>query len=188
MNPVTDKVIATLGKTAVDVLKEESESFLSAALGEPAKALGGLMADGINARRHSNLVKITAQAKRKLQEAGVSPKEVPLSIIHPALESASLEENDDLRSIWANLLANSSDPRAKVNVLPSFTGMLRELTSRDVKFLNLLYEKAENSDFLPWISTQSYRIQLWRGKAIRDLWGCRADEMEKHQCHFRTAI
>jgi hypothetical protein len=37
----------------------------------------------INARRHTNLVKITVEAKRHLDAAGVSPREVPLKIIHP---------------------------------------------------------------------------------------------------------
>jgi hypothetical protein len=45
MDPITTALATKAGDQAVEVLKKESESFLSAALGEPAKALGGLITD-----------------------------------------------------------------------------------------------------------------------------------------------
>ena len=123
----------------IPAVKNAGESFLSAVLDEPKRAIGGLLADKINSRRHRNLIVIAAQAKRNLAEAGVSPKEVPLSIIHPALEAASLEEDTNLQTVWANLLANVADPRQTNKVLPSFPIILKELTGRDVKFLDALY-------------------------------------------------
>ena len=131
MDPLVGKALAKAGIEAADLLKKESESFLTAALGEPAKAFGGLVADRINARRHANLIKITVAAKHKLDAAGVSPKEVPLKIIHPMIEAASLEENPDLQTIWANLLANAADPRQEHPVHPSFILMAKELTPRE---------------------------------------------------------
>jgi hypothetical protein len=83
MDPITAALVTKAGNEAVDVMKKESESFLAAALGEPAKALGGLITDHVNARRHKNLIAITVMAKQRLLSAGVSPKEVPLSIFIP---------------------------------------------------------------------------------------------------------
>lgn len=148
MDPITSSVLAKLGADAPEVLKKESAEFLSATLGPPAKAFGGLVADWINSRRHSNLIKITVGAKRKLVEAGLSPQEVPLSIIHPALEAGSREENPDLQELWANLLANAADPRQNLAVLPSFAGILKELTSRDVKYLSAVYQDAQKQAML----------------------------------------
>lgn len=60
-----------------------------------------------------------------------------MSIIHPALEAASLEEDFDLQEVWAHLLANAADPRAAApRVIPAYAAILGELTSPDFKFLN----------------------------------------------------
>jgi Abortive infection alpha len=144
MEPVSaSTALAVAKKGAVQALEKDARGFIKAVLGEPAKALGGLLTDKVNRRRHANLVKITADAKHKLVEAGLSPKEVPLTIIHPALEAASLEEDPQLQETWANLLANSADPRDLDSVAPSFVVILKELRSREVRFLEALYSHAE---------------------------------------------
>jgi len=48
-----------------------------------------------------------------------------------------------MQDIWANLLANAADPRGLNRVLPSFTTILKDLTSWDVKFLDALVRQAE---------------------------------------------
>src|SRR5258708_32946363 len=106
MEPVTTAAITAVTKESAQALEKEARGFIGTILGEPAKALGGLLGDKVNKRRHGNLIKIVVQAKRKLAEAGVSPKEVPLKIIHPLLEAASLEEDETMQAMWANLLAN----------------------------------------------------------------------------------
>src|ERR1035437_7037577 len=133
MDPVTNAVVHAATAESAAALKKESDGFLKAVYGEPAKAFGGLIADKLNRRRHANLIKITVEAKRKLAEAGVSPKEVPLSIIHPALEAASLEENPDMQKTWENLLANATDPRSPNSIPAVFPAMLKELSHREVK-------------------------------------------------------
>jgi hypothetical protein len=140
MEPVTTSVTAKAGTEAAELLKKEADSFLAAVLGEPARAFGGLLADKVNARRHANLIQITVEAKRKLDAAGVSPKEVPLKIIHPMLEAASLEEDPDLQARWANLLATAADPRRTNPLSPSFTAILKELTAREAHFLDSLLD------------------------------------------------
>jgi hypothetical protein len=142
MNPVVGAALAKAGEVVTEVAKKEADSFLKATLGEPLKAVSGLLADQINARRHSNLIKALVGAKQQLSHAGVSPKEVPLSIIHPAIEAASLAEDPDMQAVWANLLANAADPRHGSPVLPSFPGILKDLVSRDAKFLAALHSRA----------------------------------------------
>jgi hypothetical protein len=143
MNPVVSAALAKTGKAVTEIAQKEANSFLTAILGEPLKAVGGLFADQVNARRHSNLIKVVVNAKQQLSQAGVSPKEVPLSIIHPAIEAASLAEDPDMQALWANLLAHAADPRqGGTSVLPSFSGILKDLVSRDAKFLAALHSRA----------------------------------------------
>jgi hypothetical protein len=112
-----------LGKEAA----QQIETFLQNTLKEPAAALGGLFSDKINARRFKNLANAVYEGKRLLLQLGLTEKEVPFKIIHPLLECASLEEEPDLRSAWANLLANAADPREKTPVGPMFAYILRDL-------------------------------------------------------------
>lgn len=142
MEPITTAAIATkVASDVAEVAKESSKSFLTAVLREPGEALGGLLGDAIRARRYANLIKITARSQERLKAAGLTPKEVPLSIIHPALEAASLEEDPDLQALWANLLASAADPTSSTaHASPSYLAVLRELSTSEVKLLNAWYD------------------------------------------------
>jgi hypothetical protein len=131
-------IAARIASDAADVLRNESEGFVKAALREPANSVGSLLALALNERLRRNLIQATVRANRQLAEAGLMPQPVPLTIIHPALQAASYEEDSDLQTVWASLLANAADPRQHNPVLPSFPTILKELTSREVKFLNAL--------------------------------------------------
>jgi hypothetical protein len=65
-----------------------------------------------------------------LLDIGVQPAEVPVNILQPVLEGASLQDDPNLQSAWANLLANAADGRQMTRVEPSFVAMLRNLSSR----------------------------------------------------------
>ncbi len=159
MDPVT-----SLAVKAVDNLSEaatkQAEGFLTTVLLAPLEAFGGLLADKINARRHANLIIITLGATERLKNAGVSPRAVPLSIIHPAIEAASLEEEPSLQETWANMLANAANPREPNIVLPSFPVILKELTAGHVKFLDALFmetqEKLKSRLHPYWPKTVAY--------------------------------
>jgi hypothetical protein len=61
------------------------------------------------------------------------------------VEGASLEEEPSMQERWANLLANAADPRQKSPVEPIFTTILKEITSREAKLLDALYEVAREN-------------------------------------------
>ncbi|HEU0141871.1 MAG TPA: Abi-alpha family protein, partial [Bryobacteraceae bacterium] len=142
MEPTSTELMAAATKASVDLAQKETESFLNAVLGEPLKEVGGLLKDRVSARRHRNLVKIVLAAKECLSRAGVSPKEVPLKIIHPLLDAASLEEEPDLQDLWAKLLANCADPERKEPVSTIFLNVLRELTVIEAQFLDHIVSRA----------------------------------------------
>jgi hypothetical protein len=135
-----DPALIAVGEKALESAASEAKSFLHAVLVEPARELGGLLKDQVSAKRYSNLVKIAVSSKRKLEAAGLSPQEVPLKIIHPLLEQASLEEEPSLQDRWANLLANAAAGRTDSGVRQSFAKALAELTATDARFLDAIYD------------------------------------------------
>jgi hypothetical protein len=122
-------------------LEEKAEGILKAVLGPPAKELGDLWKDRVSARRFRNLVQIAAKAKEQLEAAGLTPKEVPLAIIHPLLQSASVEEEEDLQKRWAALLANACAGAPESQMLRSFVDILKQLSSPEAKFLDRAYRE-----------------------------------------------
>jgi len=143
-----DLVTTTLAKAGAnasgDLLKKESESFLKVVLGEPAKSLGGLFSDQINARRHANLIKITVAAKRRLDDGGISANEVPLKIIHPLLEGACLEESPDLQDMWAALLAGAAT-KGEDAFYAGFIHVLKQISPEEARFLKALRKRINNN-------------------------------------------
>lgn len=72
----------------------------------------------------------------------MAPQQVPLKLLFPIIENASVEESDELQDRWANLLAHAADPGEAYAVSVSFPTILRELSARQVKFLDALYDHA----------------------------------------------
>ena len=55
-----------------------------------------------------NVEAVGNKARLILLNLGVEPKPVPLKVIQPLLEAASLEEEPDIQELWARLLATAS--------------------------------------------------------------------------------
>jgi len=111
--------------------------------GPAADELGLMLKDGVKEFRRRRTLRFFGRTSERVQIARIEPRAVPLKILLPILENASIEENDDLQDVWASLLANAADPRPdSLKVLPSFPNILKELTSADVKFLDVLYRRS----------------------------------------------
>jgi len=155
MEPITTGLlkaaVAGATKEVSETAKKEAESLWKIVCGESAKAAGSIIALPLNKRLFRNVVKATVEANQLLKQAGITPKEVPLTIIHPLLQAASLEEDPDMQSKWATLLANAANPATASSMERVFVSMLSELTPRHVKFLDTLYKLV-----LPVIS--GYRV------------------------------
>lgn len=139
----TEPIQALLVKKGLEEATKGAENFLGAVLGEPLKAIGGLITDQINSRRQSNLIVIVKNAATKLKDAGVNPKSVPLKIIHPLLEYCSLEEDPSMQERWANLLANAADPSVTITMSPAYADILRQLTSEEAQLLDLILKELQ---------------------------------------------
>lgn len=88
---------------------ELAKDFLGRLINPAAEEVGLLISDNIKYYRFKNQVRILLKAKEYVEKKNISIKEIPIKILVPLLENASLEDNDTLQNKWANLLVNMID-------------------------------------------------------------------------------
>jgi hypothetical protein len=135
-DPVTTLV---MGAAALQVAKQ-AQDFVAAASGHPDESIGTILGNIAN-RRWKNAEAVTSKSHLILLEIGVPPGEIPFNVLQPGLEGASLHESAEMQDKWANMLANAADPRNVNRVEPAFPRILSELSSREVRFLDHLYQE-----------------------------------------------
>jgi hypothetical protein len=115
-------------------------------VGDLVKRIAGPLADEIGeslavvARPYRIMlsVKMFQKTQRMLKEAGISPHAVPPRLFLPILENASIQDDEDLHTRWAALLANAA---ASPNfVHPSYIEILKQLAPEDAILLDKLYD------------------------------------------------
>jgi hypothetical protein len=120
---------------------KQAQDFISAVFGHPGESLGTILGTIVK-QRSDNAEGVASRAYLTLLNIGEKPGVVPLPILLPALEAASLHDEPDIQERWANLLANAADPRQFNPVSASFVRVLQDLGHREVKFLDALYADA----------------------------------------------
>jgi hypothetical protein len=125
--------------TVLAVVAKQAQDFIAAVTGHHGESVGTILGN-YTKRRQENAEAIGSRAHLTLLNIGVKAQEIPMSILMPALEAASLEEEPSLQEVWANLLANAADPREIVAVDPAFIHILKELSPKDAAILNRLYD------------------------------------------------
>jgi len=143
-DPITTGITvgATLG------IAKRAEQFITAAMNQPGEDLATILGTAFH-RRLENLRQIGNRANLTLLNLGVQPTPIPLKIIQPMVEGASLEEDTNLQEKWANLMANAADPRRKYDISPLFQSILRELSPRDAVFLDAIHKEWDRDAVFP---------------------------------------
>jgi hypothetical protein len=83
---------------------------------------------------------VTSAEMLKTLPTGTEPVPVPPRVFRPILELSSDEEDSEVRTTWAAMLANFADPSVAPDMLPAFTEILRNLSPIEVHILNWVYE------------------------------------------------
>ncbi len=117
--------------------------FLADILRPPAKELGGLLADQVSFFRFKVQVNILHKAKEFHGLYGSNPQEVPLKFIADLLEHSSWEENEDMQSKWAALLANAANQGEPTTNYLTYVELLRQLTPNQALCLDFMYEEKQ---------------------------------------------
>jgi hypothetical protein len=133
--------IAKLGGKVVDAA-QNAAPFINRVLGGPIEdATGLLIADPLRAVRILTQDWLARQVTKKLRARNLRDeqlKAVPPNIAIPLLEAAQDETRDELREVWARLLANAMDPNRSSRVRLEFIETLRQFNPLDAILLNEL--------------------------------------------------
>lgn len=103
----------------------------------------GLMADRLKHFRIKNAISLQEKTEAILKEKGVEEYQpIAAKIALPLIENATLEDEDELQTLWAKLLANGLDGHSKIE--KRFVSVLKELTSSEAKFFEKIMKVAAN--------------------------------------------
>ena len=139
-----DKIISELNlpKQVFD----KSVALLEKLFGKGVDEYSGIIQDKIRFRRFKNQLRILAKANELLESSPYKPKEISLKVLVPLIEYSSLEEEPELQTKWANLIASISIQEDKGLVTKNYIDILNKLTSVDVKILDYLFNQMIDSD------------------------------------------
>jgi hypothetical protein len=143
-------------------------------VGDIVKRIAGPLADEIGESlaliakpyRIMLSVKMFQKTQRMLKEAGITPQAVPPRLFLPILEGASIQDDDDLHSRWAALLANAATSPTLIH--PSYIEILKQLTPQEAQLLDRLYDhclKKRTKLARPWVDLISWAERERRSSA-----------------------
>ena len=113
----TAKATQEIAKTTRKALEvsEKVGSFVAKVIGQPLESAVGMLSDKLRYMRWERQLRMVDRCeeilKKRLVEGKIRP--VPPKLALPIMENASLEDNDELQNIWANLLSSALDPTYK---------------------------------------------------------------------------
>lgn len=157
IKPVADAaLVVTKGSV------EGAGAFLSRICLPAAEEFGLLLRDKVRGWRATNAAKIAAKAETKLaaREQGDRLHAHPRIVGH-VLENGSWEDNDQVQSMWAGLLASSctEDGQSQQNLL--FVNLLEQITRSQAILLNHACEHTRKScSRTGLIITHEYRLSM----------------------------
>lgn len=115
MDPeVVKQVSQALKGVAVIAGGLKLSSIIKAFLGPAVDEFAQRIRDEVRLYRFGRQLKCLEKAEKMVQDAGFNPNVVPLKILFPVLDAASMEEDEDIHTMWAALLANASLPSSDV--------------------------------------------------------------------------
>lgn len=137
--------VAKFGTQAVSTT-EKILGFAARVFKEPAEQVSGIIGDRLRLYRwerqsaYVDKVNSLLKAKGIHETRAVSPK-----FALPVLEGASLEEDDNLQQLWANLMANALDPNFSLDLRMTYVDIIKSLSALDVKMLKTFYDMLTSS-------------------------------------------
>lgn len=150
LNNEEAKAVQEISKTTgkgIDLISQIGECISG-----PVKEGMGILQDNITFKRWENRIKIAEKVKIKQEELGFDYKikQIEFKLAVPLFEAATLDEDDYMQELWANLLINSSYEESGINLCRAYIDTLERLSPYDAKILLKIYklnrEDDENGD------------------------------------------
>jgi Abortive infection alpha len=137
------EIAKTVGK-GIDAAREAG-GFLAKYIGRPLDVAMEIVTDRLRYIRLEQQVRLLVKANTILEIKGstLQRRPVPLNLAIPILEDGSLQEDESLQDIWAQLLANAVDATSGVEIRRAFLTILNDLSPLDAKNLKKIYEVSD---------------------------------------------
>lgn len=141
--PVVTKATALLGR-----LLGPGATALGDRLGEflrPPAPTQPTVLDAIAMWRHGNMTLLLARTAEVLVERGVKPRPIPIAVLLPLLEAASLVDDADLCEMWAQLLASGVE--ADEHKHPMWVRILSQMSGEDAREFRAITDAADRHGY-----------------------------------------
>lgn len=137
MSPMSDEENAALAiKTGIEQFFAPLQRLVDQLLGPAATEVGLTLGDSVKVWRFKRQLRLLQEVQRLIADSGKDIKPVAPRLFFPILEAASIEDDDEMQTRWAALLA--SEATAVGSVHPSYIDILRQLTPEDAQLLETL--------------------------------------------------
>jgi hypothetical protein len=103
---------------AIEKLMDPVSELVKKLAGPAAEEVGLSLQDSVKVWRARRQYRLFQKMNGFIAGAGFEPKPIALKTLLPALDYASVEDDEDLHTAWAALLANAADPTEGNRVLP----------------------------------------------------------------------
>lgn len=142
--------VAKTGGKAIDAGRDVG-GFLDRIFGRAIEDTVGLLwTDRIAAKRveaaiynWERLEQLIHKTKKRLQKKGIlETKAIPPKVALPLLEYATVEHEDDLHTLWANLLTSGLDA-GEEDIHRKYVTTLAEMTADDAFVLSAMFREAQ---------------------------------------------
>jgi len=139
--------VAKTTKVAVEATQQLG-GFVSRIINEPLEAVVGILADRLKFMRAERQFRLVGRWREIMKERKIEGalRIVAPKLALPIIENASLEEDDELQDIWANLLASAVDPNFKGLLRSAYIDIIKQLEVSDVHVLDFIYSKYKESN------------------------------------------
>jgi hypothetical protein len=107
--------------------------------GPVAKEISEMIKDEMRPYRAVREARLAEKTVAMVQKAGFQPKSVSPKILLSAFENAGMEEDEDLHTMWAALLANAANPLEQFPMPHTFVELLKQLSPAEAKYLQAIY-------------------------------------------------
>lgn len=156
-----------LGKLALSIEKgtKEFRQLAYDFLAPPVKEAGQLIADKIRFYRISNAIRAMKEATEMVKAAGIRQNPVNLKTFMPLVEFCSLEENHDMISKWAGLLASAASGG---KVLPSFVRILSDISPDEARILDYIYSHRKKINLIPNLGVDKEELEKAIGIPVEE--------------------
>lgn len=132
-------------------LEPAARHLMTAVTGSKTAAeLDTWLAAMIGGWRIRTQLKVLAKTEERVKAAGLPAGSVPIKLLVPLLEAASLEDEDDeeMTDLWANMLASAATNVAAVpTTLP---GLLKQLEPVEARALDTLVDDRGGAQGVTW--------------------------------------